>query len=134
MKEHKSMLNIAKAAQNSGTHAQRGKYFKVQIRAWTDFDPMDKKLPEITEAIEGGGGLLTAIEVLEVEDDLAAISDNEVKEGYQNILAARRVLRSIGELPKSLMEHVRSALSAREDVRERTRVSSSTSVAAPVLT
>jgi hypothetical protein len=32
------------------------------------------KLPEITEAIERGGGLLTAIEVLEVEDDLASIS------------------------------------------------------------
>ncbi len=43
------MLNIAKAPQNSGTHAQRGRYFKVQIRAWTDFDPMDKKLPEITK-------------------------------------------------------------------------------------
>src|SRR5438067_11428550 len=132
MKEHKSMLNIAKAPQNSGTHAQRGRYFKVQIRAWTDFDPMDKKLPEITEAIEGGGGLLTAIEVLEVEDDLAAISDN-VKEGFQNILAARRVLRSIGELPKSLMEDLRSALNAREEVGERKPVSSPNSESAPVL-
>src|SRR5437016_5344009 len=116
MKEHKSMLNIAKAAQNSGTHAQRGKYFKVQIRAWTDFDPMDKKLPEITEAIEGGGGLLTAIEVLEVEDDLAAISDNEVKEGSKTSRAARKVLRSIGELPKSLVDDLRSVLNARQEV------------------
>src|SRR5207247_7960940 len=116
MEEHKSMLNIAKAPQNSGTPAQRGRYFKVQIRAWTDFDPMDKKLPEITEAIERGGGLLTAIEVLEVEDDLAAISDNEVKEGFQNILAARRVLRSIGELTKSMVEDVRSVLNDREEV------------------
>src|SRR5438132_8981536 len=88
---------------------------------------MDKKLPEITEAIEGGGGLLTAIEVLEVEDDLAAISDNEVKEGFQNILAARRVLRSIGELPKSLVEDLRSALNAREEVGERKPVSSARS-------
>src|SRR5437762_2228052 len=132
MEEHKSMLNIAKAPQNSGTPAQRGRYFKVQIRAWTDFDPMDKKLPEITEAIEGGGGL-TAIEVLEVEDDLAAISDNEVKEGFQNILAARRVLRSIGELPKSLVEDLRSALNAREEVGERKPVSSANSESAPVL-
>src|SRR6266581_5892952 len=132
MEEHKSMLNIAKASQNSGTPAQRGRYFKVQIRAWTDFDPMDKKLPEITEAIERGGGLLTAIEVLEVEDDLAAISDNEVKEGFQNILAARRVLRSIGELPKSLVE-VRSALNAREEVGERKPVSSANPQSAPVL-
>ena len=64
------MLNTAKTQQNSGTPAQRGRYFKVQIRVWTDFDPMDKKLPEIAEAIERGGGLLTAIEVLQVEDDL----------------------------------------------------------------
>src|SRR5438445_13529472 len=113
MEEHKSMLNIAKAPQNSGTPAQRGRYFKVQIRAWTDFDPMDKKLPEITEAIERGGGLLTAIEVLEAEDDLAAISDNAAKEGHQNILAARRVVRSIGELPKSLGVGRRHALHAR---------------------
>jgi len=127
------MLNIAKAPQNSGTPAQRSRYFKVQIRAWTDFDPMDKKLREITEAIEGGGGLLTAIEVLEVEDDLAAISDNEVKEGFQNILAARRVLRSIGELPKSLVEDLRSALNAREEVGERKPVSAANSQSAPVL-
>src|SRR5438445_12407817 len=131
--EHKSMLNIAKAPQNSGIPAQRGRYFKVQIRAWTDFDPMDKKLPEITEAIERGGGLLTAIEVLEVEDDLAAISDNEVKEGFQNILAARRVLRSIGELPKSLMEDLASVLNAREDVGERKHVRLANSQSAPVL-
>ena len=110
------MLNIAKASQNSGTPAQRGRYFKVQIRAWTDFDPMDKKLPEITEAIERGGGLLTAIEVLEVEDDLAAISDNEVKEGSKTSLAARKVLRSIGELPKSLVDDLRSVLNARQEV------------------
>jgi len=116
MEEHKSMLNIAKAPQNSGTPAQRGRYFKVQIRAWTDFDPMDKKLPEITEAIERGGGLLTAIEVLEVEDDLAAISDNEVKEGSKTSLAARKVLRSIGELPKSLVDDLRSVLNARQEV------------------
>ena len=110
------MLNIAKAPQNSGTPAQRGRYFKVQIRAWTDFDPMDKKLPEITEAIERGGGLLTAIEVLEVEDDLAAISDNEVKEGSKTSRAARKVLRSIGELPKSLVDDLRSVLNARQEV------------------
>src|SRR5438105_15328228 len=101
MKEHKSMLNIAKAPQNSGTHAQRGRYFKRQIRAWTDFDPMDKKLAEITEAIEGGGGLLAAIEVLQVEDDVAALSESEAKEVLPNSLAARKVLRSMGELPTS---------------------------------
>jgi len=63
-----------------------------------------------------GGGLLTAIEVLEVEDDLAAISDNEVKEGSKTSRAARKVLRSIGELPKSLVDDLRSVLNARQEV------------------
>jgi hypothetical protein len=132
MEEHKSMLNIAKVPQNSGTPTLRGRYFKVQIRAWTDFDPMDKKLPEISEAIEGGGGFLTAIEVLEVEDDVAAIRDNEVREGFQNILAAQRVLRSIGELPKSLVEHLRSALNVREELGDSKPVSAANSQSAPV--
>ena len=127
------MLNTAKTQQNSGTPAQRGRYFKVQIRVWTDFDPMDKKLPEIAEAIERGGGLLTAIEVLQVEDDLAAISDNEIKEGFQNILAARRVLRTIAELPKSLMEELRSALNAREEFGRRKPASPADSQPASVL-
>jgi hypothetical protein len=126
------MLNIAKAQQNSGTPAQGERYFKLQIRAWTDFDPMDKKLSEITEAIEQGGGLLTAIEVLTVEEDLAAISDTEVREGFQNIRAARRVLRSVGELPKKLVEDLRSALNAQEQVDQRKPVSSANLEPAPV--
>jgi hypothetical protein len=127
------MLNIAKAPQNSGPSAQGGRYFKLQIRAWTDFDPMDKNLSEITEAIERGGGLLTAIEVLTVEEDLAAISDQEVREGFENILAARRVLRSVGELPKKLVEDLRAALKAQEEVAERKPISSASSQPAPVL-
>jgi hypothetical protein len=126
------MLNIAKAPQNSGIPAQGGRYFKLQIRAWTDFDPMDKNLSEITEAIEQGGGLLTAIEVLTVEEDLAAISDTEVREGFQNIRAARRVLRSVGELPKKLVEDLRSALNAQEQGDQRKPVSSANLQPAPV--
>jgi hypothetical protein len=124
VEEHKIMWNPAKGPENSGTPAQRPKYFKLQIRAWTDFDPMDRKLSEITEAIERGGGLLTAIEVLDVQDDLAAISDREVREGFQNILAARRVVRSMGELPKNLLEDLRSALQTQEEVEQRKPVSS----------
>ncbi|HEV2731796.1 MAG TPA: hypothetical protein VGV15_17330 [Terriglobales bacterium] len=127
------MLNIPKTPQNSGIPAQGGKYFKLQIRAWTDFDPMEKNLSEITEAIERGCGLLTAIEVLTVEEDLAAITDKDVRDGFQNILAARRVLRSVGELPKKLVEDLRAALKAQEEVDERKPVSSATSQPAPVL-
>ena len=113
------MFHTGKGPQNSETPAQRGKYFKFQLSGWTDFDPMDKELSEITDAIAQGSGLLSAIEVVEVQDDLAAIKDMEVREGFQNILAARRILRSLGDLPKNVVEELRSALRVQEEVDER---------------
>ena len=113
------MFQTGKGPQNSETPAQRGKYFKFQLSGWTDFDPMDKELSEITDAIAQGSGLLSVIEVVEVEDDLAAIKDMEVREGFQNILAARRILRSLGDLPKNVVEELRSALRVQEEVDER---------------
>src|SRR5438874_13408871 len=106
------MSDVAKIPNISAASTGAAKYFKIQVRGWTDFDPLDKKLAEIAVAIERGGGFLTAIEVLDTKDDLSAISDNVVREGFQNILAARRVLRSIGELPTSLVEDLRAALDA----------------------
>ena len=73
------MFQTGKGPQNNETPAQRGKYFKFQLSGWTDFDPMDKELSEITDAIAQGSGLLSAIEVVEVQDDLAAIKDMEVR-------------------------------------------------------
>ena len=35
----------------SQTDEHRDKYFSVQIKAWTNFDPMDKSLAKIAEAI-----------------------------------------------------------------------------------
>src|SRR5437660_12931642 len=109
------MSDMAKVPNISTASNGAVKYFKIQVRGWTDFDPLDKKLPEIADAIERGGGFLTAIEVLDTKDDLSAISDNAVREGFQNILAARRVLQSIGELPPSLVEDLRTALNARAE-------------------
>jgi hypothetical protein len=104
------MSEATKIPNISVASAASAKYFKMQIRGWTDFDPVDKKLPEIVEAIERGGGFLTAVEVLEVKNDLSGISDSVVKEGFENILAVRRVLRSIGELPSALVDDLRAAL------------------------
>src|SRR5438067_2751559 len=106
------MSDLAKVSNISTASNGAAKYFKIQVRGWTDFDPLDKKLPEIADAIERGGGFLTAVEVLDVKDDLSAISDHVVREGFENILAARRVLRSISELPTSLIEDLRVALNA----------------------
>ena len=104
------MSEVAKVPPISTTPKSPGKYFKIQVRGWTDFDPLDKRLPEIADAIERGGGLLTAIEVLDIKEELSDINDNVVREGFQNILAARRVLQTIGELPTSLIEDLRAAL------------------------
>jgi hypothetical protein len=90
-------------------------YFKMQIRCWTDFDPMGKKLTEIADAVERGDAFLTAVEVLEVKDDVSAISDNVVREGFENIVAARKVLRNIGELPTTIIEDLRAALNSRAE-------------------
>jgi len=60
----------------------------------------------------------TAIEVLDTKDDLSTISDN-VGGRFPNILAARRVLRSIGELPSSLVEDERRVIEHNPPVRRR---------------
>ncbi len=93
------MSDVAKVPNISTASNGAVKYFKIQVRGWTDFDPLDKKLAEIADAIERGGGFLTAIEVLDTKDDLSAISDNVVREGFQNILAARRVPAETAKKP-----------------------------------
>lgn len=125
------MWDVAKVP-NTGTFSSRGagQYYKIQVLGWTDFDPMDKKLPEIADAIERGGGVLTAVEVLDKKDDLSAISDNLVREGFQNILAARRVLSSIGELPPSVVEDLRAALNRPAETAKKTAASENVEPAA----
>ncbi len=92
------------------------KYFRFHIQGWTNFNPMDKTLAKIAEGIEQGGGFLSLVEVLQVEDDLASIGDEEVRECFQNILAAKRLIRNVHELPKMLIEELRSALKTEEEV------------------
>jgi hypothetical protein len=101
---------------NNQTDEQSEKYTNFQIKGWTNFDPARKTLAEIAEGIERGGGCLTLIEVLKVEDELAAIGDEEVRECFANILAAKRLLKNVHELPKSLIEELSSALKTEEVV------------------
>jgi hypothetical protein len=49
------------------------KYFSVQIKGWTKFDPMDKTLAEVASGIERGDGFLTLIEALKVKDDVKSM-------------------------------------------------------------
>src|SRR5437879_12852194 len=53
------------------------KYFKLQIKAWTNFDPTDKRLSEIAQAIESGAGFVTVMEVTQITS-LKEIGEGEV--------------------------------------------------------
>ena len=114
------MSETLNAPQKHQTDEHAEKYFSFQIKGWTNFDPMDKSLARIAENIEQGGGLLTVVEVLETEDDLACIGDQEARECFANILAVKRLVRNIHELPNKLIEDLRSALKSGVGVPKKT--------------
>lgn len=122
-----------KGPEGAGSSPQGRKYFKFQMSGWTDFDPMDKELSEITAAIENGGGFVTAVEVLEIEDDLSQIKDKEVAEAFENILAANTVLRNFDKLPKKLVDALHSALEEQDAGEGKKVLSSTTHQTAPAL-
>ena len=110
--------------EKSQTDEHKEKYFSFQIKGWTKFDPMDKTLARIAESIARGGGFLTLVEVLKIENDLACIGDEEVRECFANILAAERLVRTVHELPKNLIEDLRLALKTEEEVVSKKTVAS----------
>jgi hypothetical protein len=110
------MSDTLSASQRSQTDEHKEKYFSFQIKGWTNFDPTDKTLTRIADGIEQGGGFLTLMEVLRVEEDIAAIGDEEVRECFANIVAAKRLVRNVHELPKKLIEELRSALKTEDEV------------------
>jgi hypothetical protein len=116
------MPKTLRVPETSQTDEQRQKYFGFQIKGWTNFDLADKPLVEIAERIEQGGGFLTLIEVLKVEDNLASIGDEEVQECFENILAAKKLVQNVHELPKKLIEELRSALKTEDEVVPRKTV------------
>jgi hypothetical protein len=113
-KERFAMSDTLGAPEKSQTDEHREKYFSFQIKGWTNFDPMDKTLASIAKSIEQGDGFLTLLEVLNVENDLAAIGDEEVRECFANILAAKRLVKTVHELPKNLIQELRTALTTEE--------------------
>ena len=92
------------------------KYFSFQIKGWTNFDPMDKTLAKVAERIDGGDGLLTLVEVLKVEDDVKSIDDEEAKECFENLLAAKRLIQNVNDLPAKVREELRAVLKSEEEV------------------
>jgi hypothetical protein len=93
------------------TAAPVRRYYKMQLRGWTSFDPSRMELSEIAERIEGGTGFLTAIEVISAADNLQAIDDADVRQIFENIIAAERILAKMDELPKAIKDRLHAALS-----------------------
>lgn len=116
------MPETLRVPETSQTDEQSQKYFSFQIKGWTNFDLTDNTLVEIAERIEQGGGFLTLIEVLKVEDTLASIGDEEVQECFENILAAKRLVQNVHELPKKLIDELRSALKTEDEIVPRKTV------------
>ncbi len=102
--------------QTKQNHEPRDKYFSFQIKGWTNFDPMDKTLARLAEGIDQGNGFMTLVEVLTVEDDVASIQDEEVRTCFENLLAAKRLIRNFNELPAKIKEELRAALRTEEEV------------------
>jgi hypothetical protein len=104
------MTEPIKVPQTNQSNQPSEKYFSFQIRGWTNFDPMQKTLSRIAEEIEDGSGFLTHVQVLRTEDNLTAIDDEEVRECFENVLAAKRLIQNAHELPKRLFDELRSVL------------------------
>ena len=115
------MLETVNTLQKNQTDEHKEKYFSFQIKGWTNFDPTDKSLSRIAEGVDQGNAILNLVEVLTIEDDLAGIGDEDVRECFANILAAKRLVRTIRELPANLREQIRVALKGKdEDVPKKT--------------
>lgn len=108
---HEVALAPAKAA-------ARDTYFKLQVKAWTRFDPTQADLSDIARAVEDGTAFVSAVEVARVAAGLNEIDDADVREQFENLAAAERVLRNIEELPTPVREKLRSVL-LRPEARER---------------
>jgi hypothetical protein len=101
--------------QANQNHEPIDRYFSFQIKGWTNFDPMDKTLARLAEGIDQGNGFLTLVEVLTVEDNVASIQDEEVRTCFENLLAAKRLIRNFNELPAKVKEELRAALRTEEE-------------------
>jgi hypothetical protein len=110
------MSETLKVPQINQSYEPKEKYFSFQIKGWVNFDPMDKTLAKVAEGIEEGNGFLTMVDVLSVEDDVASIEDDEVRGCFENLLAAKRLIQNVGDLPAKVKEDLRAALNSEAEI------------------
>jgi len=92
-------------------------YFKLQVRAWTRFDPSKAELIDIARAVEAGTAIVSAIEVARVAAGINEVDDPDVREQFETLAAAERILRRVEELPGAVREKLRIALANEVDER-----------------
>jgi hypothetical protein len=122
------MTETIRVPQINQGNEEAQRYFSFQIKGWTNFDPMHKTLARIAQEIEDGSGFLTLVEVLKTENNLASIDDDEVRECFENILAAKRLIQNAHGLPKKLFDDLRSVLQDEEQAARRKTVTPVTTV------
>jgi hypothetical protein len=99
--------------------ARDGRFYKMQIKGWVDFDPTGRELNELVNAIENGGGFVTVLEVTEVANRLVDITDPEIRERFANVVAVDRILRNAADLPSALKEKLQRALGSESSQTEK---------------
>jgi hypothetical protein len=97
------------------------RYHKVQIKAWTDFDPTTLDLKQMADLIERGHGAITAIEVVKIADSLAAVDDIEVRERFETLRAVDHVMQNVDAIPKALLEKLLEHLISGGDDKAKTQ-------------
>jgi hypothetical protein len=89
-------------------------YFKLQLKAWTRFDPTKADLFDIARAVEAGTAFVSAIEIARVASGINEVDDPDVREQFETLAAAERILRRAEELPDAIRDKLRIALTKNE--------------------
>ena len=95
-----------------------GRYYKVQIKGWTNFDPTGKELIEILSSVDQGGGVVTVVEVTEIANTIGDIKDVDIRDHFENAAAVERVVKKMNDLPKALREKLYSAVKSGSSAQE----------------
>ena len=104
--------NIREIAAANAKNTGSQPYYKAQFRVWTRFDPTNTELIEIARAVDDGAALLSAIEITRVASGVAEIDDPDVREQFETVAAAERILGKVSELPEALRDRLQHALAA----------------------
>jgi hypothetical protein len=89
-------------------------FFKLQIRAWTRFDPSKADLIDIARAVDAGTAFVSAIEVSRVAVGINEVDDPDIREQFETVAAAERILRRVEELPEPVRDKLRIALANKQ--------------------